>query len=83
MPATTWTLQDAKNRFSEVIVLSATTPQIVTKRGMPTAVVLSYSDYRKHFLPVHSLLDAFRTCPDPEADIFPARDGDTGREVVL
>lgn len=46
-----WSLQDAKNKFSEVVnAADAGEPQIVTKRGVPTAVVLSikeFSEYKK------------------------------------
>lgn len=41
-----WQLQDAKNRFSEVVKLARTQgPQTVTLRGERTAVVLSADDY--------------------------------------
>ena len=41
-----WTLQDAKNKFSEVVnAACAGTPQVVTKRGQPAVVVLSTESY--------------------------------------
>ena len=41
-----WTLQDAKNKFSEVVnAACAGTPQVVTKRGQPAVVVLSTDSY--------------------------------------
>jgi prevent-host-death family protein len=40
-----WSLQDAKNKLSEVIGAAARAPQIVTRRGVKTAVVISYEDY--------------------------------------
>ncbi len=40
-----WSLQDAKNKLSEVIGAAASGPQVVTRRGVKTAVVLSYEDY--------------------------------------
>lgn len=40
-----WSLQDAKNKLSEVIGAAAKAPQIVTRRGVKTAVVISYEDY--------------------------------------
>ncbi|RWL88906.1 MAG: type II toxin-antitoxin system Phd/YefM family antitoxin [Mesorhizobium sp.] len=41
-----WQLQDAKNRFSEVIKLARSQgPQTVTLRGERAAVVLSAADY--------------------------------------
>ena len=46
MPSTQWSLQDAKNKFSEVVnAADAGEPQIVTKRGVPTAVVLSIKEF--------------------------------------
>lgn len=44
-PPRQWSLQDAKNKLSEVIGAAATAPQIVTRRGVKTAVVISYEDY--------------------------------------
>ncbi len=41
-----WALQDAKNKFSEVVNAASTgDPQIVTRRGVPAAVVLSIDDF--------------------------------------
>jgi antitoxin Phd len=43
-----WTLQDAKNRFSEVVDAAlGGRPQEVTRRGKPAVVVLSASDYAR------------------------------------
>lgn len=41
-----WTLQDAKNRFSEVVNAAlAGTPQEISRRGKPAVVVLSARAY--------------------------------------
>ena len=41
-----WMLQDAKNAFSEVVNRACSSgPQIVTRRGRPVAVVISYENY--------------------------------------
>ena len=41
-----WSLQDAKNRFSEVVQRARREgPQTVTLRGKPAAVVVSAADY--------------------------------------
>jgi prevent-host-death family protein len=41
-----WQLQDAKNQFSKVVEKARTEgPQVVTRRGQQTAVVLSIEDY--------------------------------------
>lgn len=43
-----WTLQDAKNKFSEVVNAACSgSPQVVTKRGTPSVVVLSMTSYEK------------------------------------
>ena len=44
----TWTLQDAKNRFSEVVNAAARgEPQKVTRRGRWVSVVLSAEHYQR------------------------------------
>jgi prevent-host-death family protein len=43
-----WTLQDAKNRFSEVVdAAMGGKPQQVTRRGKPAVVVLSATEYAR------------------------------------
>jgi antitoxin Phd len=43
----TWQVQQAKSRFSEVLEAAETGgPQIITKHGTETAVVLSIEEYR-------------------------------------
>ena len=43
-----WSLQDAKNKLSAVVdAAAAGTPQIVTRRGVETAVILSYDEYER------------------------------------
>ncbi len=48
MTTETWTLQDAKNRFSAVVEAAmAGRPQLVTRRGKPATVVLGVEDYER------------------------------------
>ena len=43
-----WALQDAKNKLSEVVDAAARgQPQVVTRRGVETAVVISYREYER------------------------------------
>lgn len=43
-----WHLQDAKNNFSKVVQQAIKDgPQMVTLRGTPTAVVLSFEDFKE------------------------------------
>ena len=42
-----WPLQDAKQRFSEVVRAAEKAPQIVTRHGKEVAVVLDIEEYRR------------------------------------
>ncbi|HEY1683828.1 MAG TPA: type II toxin-antitoxin system Phd/YefM family antitoxin [Tepidisphaeraceae bacterium] len=43
-----WQLQEAKSRFSEVIELALEKgPQIITRRGQETAVLISAEEFRR------------------------------------
>jgi len=59
-----WQLQDAKNRFSEVINLTLTKgPQLITRRGEKTAVLLSYAEYEKLCKAQGKLSEFFQESP--------------------
>lgn len=46
-----WTLHDAKNKFSAVVsAAQAGCPQLVTKRGVLAAVVVSVEEYQEYLL---------------------------------
>jgi antitoxin Phd len=79
-----WQLQDAKNRFSELVdtVLRAG-PQVVTRRGEDAVVVIPAETYRELTRPKGSLLDFFANSPLRGAGLDLARDDDTGRRVRL
>ena len=42
-----WSVQDAKNRFSEVVEAARHRPQTVTKHGKPTVVVVAAGEYER------------------------------------
>ena len=42
-----WSLQDAKNRFSEVVEAARREPQTVTKHGKPAVVVVDVAEYER------------------------------------
>lgn len=45
---TRWALQDAKNRLSEVVDAALLGhPQVVTRRGVETAVIISHDEYTR------------------------------------
>ena len=78
----TWLLQDAKAKFSELVGLCLREgPQLVTRHGKNTAVVVAYDEYQKLIAPRVSLAGFFRSAPRVELDV--ARSTDHGREVDL
>jgi antitoxin Phd len=42
-----WSVQDAKNRFSEVVEAAQRSPQTVTKHGKPAVVVVNVAEYER------------------------------------
>ena len=80
-----WQLQDAKNKFSEVVEEALKKgPQIITRRGVETVVVLSLAEYRKAVLDDKKMSDFFRESPLANADLGLARDkSDTRKNVPL
>jgi len=78
-----WQLQEAKNKFSEVVDEAIKHgPQVITKRGIETVIVLSYAEYRKIILNQQKLSDFFRESPLAEADLDLSRDPSAPREDI-
>ena len=70
-----WQLQEAKNKFSEVVEEALTHgPQIITKRGVETVIVLSYAEYRTMVLNRKKLSTFFRESPLVDVDLDLTRD---------
>lgn len=69
----TWQLQDAKNKFSEVIAQAIKQgPQLITQLGEKVAFTVSYYEYEKLCKSQGSLSEFFRTSLLPGIDL--ARD---------
>jgi len=47
MARRSWSVQDAKNRFSEVVEAARRMPQTVTKHGKPAVVVVDVVEYER------------------------------------
>lgn len=79
-----WQLQEAKNKFSE-LVRKATEegPQIVTKHGKESVVVISSEEYRKLEKPETKLVDFFRQSPLKGLQIEIERDKSPTRKIQL
>jgi antitoxin Phd len=60
----TWQLQEAKNKFSQVVQEALDgEPQIITRRGVEAVVVLSLAEYQKMIASRGRLSDFFRRSP--------------------
>jgi antitoxin Phd len=79
----TWQLQEAKNKLSRVIENAVNSgPQIITKRGVEVAIVLSYAEYQKMIASRGSLSAFFRSSPLAGTDVDLARDKSILRKDV-
>ncbi len=79
-----WQLQDAKNRFSEVVEKAVNTgPQIVTKRGIETVVIMSVEEYRRLTSFKTDLVEFFQNSPLKGIELDLDRNKDLPREVDL
>ena len=79
----TWQLQEAKNKFSRVIENAVNSgPQIITKRGVEVAIVLSYAEYQKMIASRGSLSAFFHNSPLVGADVDLVRDKSDARKDV-
>lgn len=76
-----WALQDAKNRFSEVVDRATEDgPQTVTRRGVPVAVILSIDEYRSLTHDSGGFIDFLLSAP-AVADFEVVRDPSPARAV--
>lgn len=81
--AHTWQLQEAKSRFSEVIDDALNDgPQVITRRGVETAVVIGIKEYRQLLLGRKKLSEFFRESPLVDVDIDLTRDKSPGRKDI-
>jgi prevent-host-death family protein len=70
-----WQLQEAKNKLSEVVNEAIKHgPQIITKRGVETVIVLPYDQYRKAMLSQKKLSEFFRESPLAKSGLDLKRD---------
>ena len=79
---TQWQLQDAKNKFSEVVEKALQEgPQVVTRRGVKTVIILSVKDYQKLKKPRTNIVDFFQKSPLKGIDLDLERNKDLPREI--
>lgn len=79
-----WQLQEAKNRFSEVVDEALTHgPQTVTRHGREVAVIMSAEEFRRLKQPKGSLLKCLQVPPEYAVDLDVVRSRDLPRKVDL
>ena len=84
MKETTWPLQDAKNRLSELVDRAkAGIPQIITRRGKQEVVVIGIEDFKKISAREKDLVEFLRSSPLVGVDLQIERDPDPGRPESL
>jgi antitoxin Phd len=70
-----WQLQEAKNKFSRVVDNAVNDgPQIITRRGVEVAIVMSYAEYQKMIASRGKLSTFFRESPLVDIELDLARD---------
>ena len=79
-----WRLQDAKNRFSEVVNKAlAEGPQVVTRRGEEVVVVVAKEEFAKLRKSRRNLVQFFRESPLVGVDLNLEHDRSLPRDLKL
>jgi prevent-host-death family protein len=84
MADTVWQLQEAKNRFSEVVNKALTEgPQTVTRHGEEIVVILSKAEYNQLKKSQLNLVEFFRQSPLVGIELDLERDTSLPRDINL
>ena len=79
-----WQLQDAKNKFSNLVERAQKNgPQVVTKHGKEAVVVLSIDEYKKLIKPKTNLVNFFQSSPLAREDLDLTRNKEFPRDIGL
>ncbi len=80
----TWQLQDAKAHFSEVVDSAVKDgPQIITRHGVKTVVMIPFSEWERSQTRKPSLLEALQAGPQFDLNIPPRGRRRTRRPIKL
>jgi prevent-host-death family protein len=84
MPKSQWTVADAKAKFSEVLDRARSRgPQTITRRGQPTAVIVSAEEWERKTRRVGNLAEFFAASPLRDSKLQLERVQDSPRELDL
>ncbi|MGM4890974.1 type II toxin-antitoxin system Phd/YefM family antitoxin [Tardiphaga sp. 862_B3_N4_1] len=78
-----WTVAGAKARFSEVIERAQTDPQIITRHGKPSVVVVSADEWARKTIRKGSLAEFLMQSPLRDSDLDLERLHDQPRDIDL
>lgn len=81
--AATWTLARAKAKLSEVVDRAQAEPQLITRNGKPSAIVVSAEEWARKTTRKGSLADFLLNSPLRGADIEIDRHHDAPRDLAL
>lgn len=80
----TWTVAQAKAKFSEVIELALLgDPQTITRNGRTTAVIVSAEEWERKTKRTGNLAEFFGSSPLHGSDVTVERVRDGSREIEL
>lgn len=78
---TIWQLQEAKNKLSELIERALKQgPQLITRRGEKTVIVMSYKEYTRMKQSQTKLSEFFRASPLTKVELNVERDKSLSRD---
>ena len=84
MPSRTWTVAEAKSKFSELIDRArARGPQTITRNGRTAAVLVSAEEWERKTRRSGNLAEFFAASPLRESGLVIERSKDKARDVEL
>ena len=79
-----WQLQEAKNKFSNLVDKARRDgPQVVTKHGKESVVIIAIEDYQKLNKPTSDLISFFKKSPLSDINLDLTRDKSSSRDIEL
>ncbi len=79
-----WQLQEAKNKFSNLVDRAHNDgPQVVTKHGRESVVIIAIEDYQKLSKPKYDLVSFLRRSPFSGLNLDLVRDKSSSRDIEL
>lgn len=81
---TIWQLQEAKNKFSQLVEKAQYEgPQFVTRHGKEAVVVISVEEYQKIVKPKSTLFNFIQSSPLSKVSLIIERDKSMARDIEL